>query len=343
MAINPLQLPEWKSAPMVDWSPLGRIGDAIGEYRRDARMKEAVDAAGGDPAVASRNLFAAGDTTNAMTAARFAEAVGGKLTDEMREYNLARSQGEKRNFTDWKTGLKAAGATKVQVNSGERSFDQSVGKAYGDQYVDLMKAGRGATAALGTLDYMDQLVQRPDFYSGTGAGAVMQAKRALSSMGIAAPDSASAAETFEALSNKLVLDAAGGSLGAQISNADRDFLMRTAPGLGRTPEGNRELIGAARRIEQRKQEVARLAREYAIRNGGRIDAGFDAAMADWAEKNPLFPQRQPGPPSPQGEAPAAPAGQPQVAQPPAEGARQAPDGRWYVPDPRRPGKYLQVQ
>jgi hypothetical protein len=29
-------------------------------------------------------------------------------------------------------------------------------------------------------------------------------------------------------------------------------------------------------------------------------------------------------------------------QPPAPGARQAPDGNWYVSDPARPGKYLRV-
>lgn len=29
-------------------------------------------------------------------------------------------------------------------------------------------------------------------------------------------------------------------------------------------------------------------------------------------------------------------------EPPVEGAQQAPDGKWYVPDPNRPGKYLQV-
>jgi hypothetical protein len=30
-------------------------------------------------------------------------------------------------------------------------------------------------------------------------------------------------------------------------------------------------------------------------------------------------------------------------QPPVEGAKQAPDGKWYVPDPNRPGKFLMVQ
>lgn len=32
-----------------------------------------------------------------------------------------------------------------------------------------------------------------------------------------------------------------------------------------------------------------------------------------------------------------------VPQPPVPGAKQAPDGKFYVPDPNRPGKYLQVQ
>jgi hypothetical protein len=33
---------------------------------------------------------------------------------------------------------------------------------------------------------------------------------------------------------------------------------------------------------------------------------------------------------------------PAAAAPPTQGARQAPDGNWYVPDPKRPGKYLRV-
>jgi hypothetical protein len=33
---------------------------------------------------------------------------------------------------------------------------------------------------------------------------------------------------------------------------------------------------------------------------------------------------------------------PQAEKPPVEGAKKAPDGKWYVPDPNRPGKYLEV-
>ncbi len=41
-------------------------------------------------------------------------------------------------------------------------------------------------------------------------------------------------------------------------------------------------------------------------------------------------------------APQQPNAQPQQNAPPAPGAKQAPDGNWYVPDTTRPGKYLQV-
>lgn len=34
---------------------------------------------------------------------------------------------------------------------------------------------------------------------------------------------------------------------------------------------------------------------------------------------------------------------PAAEQPPVEGARKAQDGNWYVPDPKRPGKYLRVR
>jgi len=49
---------------------------------------------------------------------------------------------------------------------------------------------------------------------------------------------------------------------------------------------------------------------------------------------PIMPGGPGRPPIPQGPVPAIP--------PPVPGARLAPDGRHYVPDPRRPGKYLMV-
>jgi hypothetical protein len=45
MPINKLELPEWKQSPMVDWSPLAKIGEAIQERRRQARIRDVVEGA----------------------------------------------------------------------------------------------------------------------------------------------------------------------------------------------------------------------------------------------------------------------------------------------------------
>ncbi len=65
----------------------------------------------------------------------------------------------------------------------------------------------------------------------------------------------------------------------------------------------------------------------------------------------LTPTPKPAPSSPtpagpswwQRNAPEVLGGRTTQAAPPVEGARKAPDGNWYVPDPNRPGKYLRVE
>src|SRR5690606_27468995 len=79
----------------------------------------------------------------------------------------------------------------------------------------------------------------------------------------------------------------------------RDFVIDQVPNLSNTPPGNAQLVDIQRKLNRRKQEIAQLAREYASRNEGRIDAGFDEYVAQWAEQNPLFPP-QPDPSIPAG-------------------------------------------
>lgn len=263
-----------------------------------------------------------------------------KMTDEQKEYTLYRAQGGQLPFFEYKAELKKAGATNVTVNSGEKGFDNKVGTEYGATFIDLQKAGREANGTLSTLRVMDKLIDNPNFYSGTGGQYATQVKRLLVSMGVKDAESAAPNELFQKLSNKIVLDMNGGSLGNQVSNADRSFIENTVANPSNTPEGNRQIIQMATKIEQRKQEVAKQARDYAKSHNGRIDAAFDEQLSRWAEANPLFPAGDvKGPPQqPAASAPRADA--PRAA--PMPGARQAPDGNFYIPDPSRPGKFLRV-
>ncbi|WP_298967760.1 LPD23 domain-containing protein [uncultured Methylobacterium sp.] len=239
---------------------------------------------------------------------------------------------------DSKNKVSPVNPTGTTINMGaEKAQDATVGKGYGDYQLDLANKGRNATSTLNTLALMEQALRTPGFYSGVGGEGVKRANQFLTALGVRDAKATSAAEVFDALSNKVVLDGLGGSLGGSlgpgISNTDRDYISRTAPTLVQSEQGNRDLIGIARSLAQRQQAVAKLAREYAGSHGGRLDAGFDQALEDFAAQNPIFPQAR------EGIRASAPAEPPQGA---PGGARQAPDGRWYVQDPNRPGKYLQV-
>lgn len=184
-------------------------------------------------------------------------------------------------------------ATGTTINMGaEKAQDATVGKAYGDYQVDLATKGRNAGNTLNSLALMEQAARNPNFYSGTGAETVKRANQFLVAMGVKDANYTKPTEVFDALSNKVVLDGLGGSLGPGISNTDRDYIGRTAPTLAQSQAGNLELIAIARSLAQRQQAVAKLGRDYAAANGGRLDSGFDQKLEEYAAANPLFPAAQ---------------------------------------------------
>ncbi len=301
MAIAPLQLPGYATPQSLDFSSLANLGQVYQKASQDAARKEALSLAnlgqgneGYSKAIG--NLAALGDLDGAAKVAAIQKTVAPESSPDLQAFKVAQSQGFKGGILDFLKEKAAAGAARTNVTtnvqSGEREYDKALNKELADAFLGYQKSGRNAAGALNTLNYLDNLTKSPDFYSGTGGELVTKGKQALASMGVTAPDSAKPNEVFGALSNKLTLDAAGGSLGAQISNSDVKFLQAINPNLAATPEGNREIIGYHRKIYQRQQETAKMARDYAAKHGGRIDAGFDQVLADYAEKNPLFPAKQ---------------------------------------------------
>lgn len=188
---------------------------------------------------------------------------------------------------EYEQAVRRAGATSVNVN-GERGFDKTVGEGYGKRFLDIQDSAQSAQRTLDGLDVMEQAMSDPNFYSGSGEQYVTGLKRLAAAVGIN-PDSVSSNETFNALAKQAALDSMGGSLGTGFSNADRDFVTDQVPSLSNTPEGNRKLIAIQRKLNERKQQIAQQARLYASQHDGRIDAGFDDALTQWAEANPLFP------------------------------------------------------
>ncbi|MCJ2061767.1 hypothetical protein MKK63_03480 [Methylobacterium sp. J-088] len=209
----------------------------------------------------------------------------------------------------------------INVNTGEKAQEQAIGADYGKRFAEMNRAGAAATGQLSTIGAMERAMNAPGFYSGSGGAAHLAFNRGLVSLGVKDSKAAAPGELFDALSNKVILDGLGGSLGAGISNGDRDFIQRTAPDLAKTPQGNAQLLTYARALAQRQQDVAKFAREYYKNNGRKLDPGFDDALAQWAEANPLTPGGRPR------QAPAAEAPMPQQVPPaPAPAPQQAAPG-----------------
>ena len=203
-----------------------------------------------------------------------------------------------------KTQVAQAGAGRNKVvfkQEGEES--KTVGKFFGDQYAEIQKAGIDAYGRINRLNRMEQLLSGLE--TGKFTPAMTEVKSALDSLGIKIDPNLGSAQAAQALSNELALQmrnpSGGAGMPGAMSDADRNFLSATVPGLAKTPGGNRQLIETAKRLAQRDQQVAQMAREYRKQNG-HLDEGFYQQLQQFSEANPLF-KGMDGP-----SAPALPAG-----------------------------------
>jgi hypothetical protein len=203
------------------------------------------------------------------------------VTANQKDYNLAVRQGETRPFTEWTRAMREASVP-------EKSYDAEMGKKLSAEQIEIQKQGFNAAPQVATLNKMEQLMDTPGFRTGTGGAYQAGLQRAWAAIG-GDPKAPASAEAFQALANKSVVDDLGG-LGTAVSNTDRDYISGTVANIDKTPEGNRQIIGIKRKLAERKQEMAKVARDYAKEHGGRLDVGFYEVAADYAEKNPLFPE-----------------------------------------------------
>lgn len=141
------------------------------------------------------------------------------------------------------------------------------------------EAARAARRDLGRIEEIERLLE-----AGVPTGSLeeitLPLKQVAASFGVGNVEQLSQQETFQALTNTLALGLTS-ELPGQISNKELDFLRSSMPNLRNTPEGNRRLIQIARRIAQRRQEVAEAMTRYFRDNGSLI--GFDEELAEIAD------------------------------------------------------------
>lgn len=209
---------------------------------------------------------------------------GGTQTAAIKEYELAKSEGFQGSFADF---LKEKKAPLVTIQ-GEEEYAKTRGKALGEEFGAIQTQAQQATDRIGQLRQIDDLLSNPKVYTGTGAEAINALKRAAQTLfgqesieGVADADAARRISTEMALSLKE-------NLPGPMSDSDREFLQSIPPNIGDTAQGRKLLVSLMTAKEQRKIELAELAREYAEQKGGRLDDGWYSVVGRYNAQNPVF-------------------------------------------------------
>lgn len=134
-----------------------------------------------------------------------------------------------------------ASNTNVRVDAGPKAFWQDFGKSASEQ---LFQERDSAKAAAGTLQSVGEIRKAAagGAYQGAGAEMKLNAAKALGALGMPYDAKTVAnSELFNAQANQFVLNSIKG-LGANPSNADREFIEKTVPRLSTDPKALPELL-----------------------------------------------------------------------------------------------------
>lgn len=198
-------------------------------------------------------------------------------------------------YIEAQKAIRAAGRTVVNVNATqEKEEDKAIGKAFGNQYVDLQKAGLQAPSDIAKYERLDNLLDQVN--TGKFTGTTTQLKAAAKGLGVdlndlGVPDDVAPAEAARALSSQLSLElrnpAGGAGMPGAMSDADREFLASMVPNLETSPQGRKMMVEYKKRVSKRNMDVAKLARDYRSKRG-MVDEGFYDVLGQYSSQNPLF-------------------------------------------------------
>lgn len=180
----------------------------------------------------------------------------------------------------------------IMKQEGEEA--KTVGKGFGEAYLELQKGDLSAAGKISRLDRMEQLLNGVNTGKLTPAGTEIAAYA--KSIGANIDPNLGNKQAAQALSNELALQmrnpSGGAGMPGALSDADRKFLVESTPGLGKDAESNKLMIETAKKLAQRDRDVAKIARDYRKKNG-TLDEGFYEELSKFSERNPLFVKQKP--------------------------------------------------
>lgn len=175
--------------------------------------------------------------------------------------------------------------TTVNVGGEQPAFVKEYGKIQAARLGKIVESAEEADAMLSDAQNFRSILSSVE--TGAMAPAELFASRWGQSLGLTEGDTAkiAAGEAVEALGNKLALYAKK-DLPGPLSDADRKFLINTAPGLAKTKEGNMILIRAIESMAERRKLKSEMAQDWAEQKGSM--KGFDKHWNSYMKENPMF-------------------------------------------------------
>ncbi len=192
--------------------------------------------------------------------------------------------------------VKATGAPKISVSTQqETAFAKQRGELQAKSLSEAETQAKASANAVNRLANMEKL-NRGDLLTGPLAGSAIGAGQFLSSLGLLSPDSAktlASSEIYDKQAKDLVMQDLGGKLGAQISNADREFIEARIPQLRNSQPARTELIGKLKEIHKKNIDYYQRMSKYATSKGNLNDFDFASGAPDNTEspKSPVATKR----------------------------------------------------
>ena len=174
-----------------------------------------------------------------------------------------------------KSAVAAAGRPNISstvINAGPKAFETELGKLDAEQLGKWRSAAEASNGALSVVQNLRN-AEAQGAYSGAGADAKLAGARVIETITGNTPKGQVGSELYNAESKKLILESIKG-LGANPSNADREFIEKTVPQLATSAQARKSMADFMEKKAMTQIQLYQRADKYARENRGL--GGFEA-------------------------------------------------------------------
>jgi hypothetical protein len=195
------------------------------------------------------------------------------LPTDVREFQFAQTDPKFLEYAKTMANLRAP-KTNVVTNVSNKEFASNVIK----DLETSLTSGMEAQSTLPTYRTMSQLIDQ-----GVQTGAGAEAAKAISKAGqLLVPgfnvDTVARTEAFDSLSKNVIIPQVK-KLGANPTNTDLQFIVDSAPSIGKTPEGNKLLLNALEIGAKRDAALAEWSANWQMQNADLLERNPSQARA----------------------------------------------------------------